>query len=214
MWMFPESPRWPPRSLACWHRLGNSDSLGSCSQVQLILMSYIILLVSFVPLVFKRDTAVYLFSRLSNYSVTKLQRGVLMHPAPGSFQHHSGIGLQCLGPIPADLTSPCWPWGSPIHRLFIVKGSDGEMEQLGYSDWNPALCKSGEGMVLKTSSNIHSFIHSFTPSSDINIIRNAIYCKVHVAFKENCFTALNLSTLKYIVSKDTPLLLPAPHNHT
>lgn len=121
----------------------------------------------FVPLVFKRDTAVYLFSRLSNYWVTKLQRGVLMHPAPGSIQHHSGVGLQCLGPIPADLASPCWPWGSPIHRIFLVKVCDGEMEQLGSSDWNTehrtarATSKSGEGMVLKTSSKIHSFIHSF-----------------------------------------------------
>lgn len=29
-----------------------------------------------------------------------------------------------------------------------------------------------------------------------------------MAFKENCFIALNLSTLKYIVGKDAPLLLP------
>lgn len=66
----PRIPTWAslptPHFLTCWHRLGNSDSLASCSQVQFILMSYILLLASLVSLVFKKDIAVYLFYRLSN----------------------------------------------------------------------------------------------------------------------------------------------------
>lgn len=80
-----------------------------------------------------------------------------MHPDPGSFQHHSGVGLQCLGPIPADLASPCWPEGSPIHRLFIVKGSVMEKwSSLGIQT-GILLCKSGEGMLFR---QILTFIHS------------------------------------------------------
>lgn len=130
-----------------------------------------------VPLVFKRDTAVYLFSRLSSYWVTKLQRGVLMHPALGSFQHHSGVGLQCLGPIPADLaSSPCWPWGSPIHRIFIVKGSVMEKWSiLGIQTGILNCARVGKEWCLR---QVLKFIHSFISLSGMNIIRNAIYCKV------------------------------------
>lgn len=86
-----------------------------------------------------------------------------MHLAPGSFQHLSGIGLQCLGRIPADLTSSCWPWESPDSQDLHCDGfCDGEMEQLGQPAWNPELCKSGEGTVLKASSKIHSFAPSLT----------------------------------------------------
>lgn len=53
----------------------------------------------FEPLVFKRDTALYLFSRLSNYWVTKLQRGVLMHPAPAVFSITPALGYNAWVPF-------------------------------------------------------------------------------------------------------------------
>lgn len=76
-------------------------------------MSYILLLASFVPLVFMKDIAVYLFSKLSNF---------WGYQAPGRRPNAVGSGqfaasLQCwvttAGPVPADLTSPGWPWESP-----------------------------------------------------------------------------------------------------
>ena len=134
-------------------------------------------LASLVPLVFIKDTVLILQAQQLP-GLRSPGRGVLGCPAPCGLRHLPGIGLQCLDHIPADLTSPCWPWKSPESRITGASNVVGLWDGgVGTGTLNYAKeGTQGEGVLNPyvasegLKSFIYSFIHSFTHSLGINII--------------------------------------------